>query len=237
MRRLSKKITGLFMAVLMLTAMTVPAFAASSPVAGSESPSFNQVNPTKITVNNIIVNGKEYAVGLGDLADAVKKEVNTNDKLISLLGSSYIANSKIEQLGAYDLELPEGLTEEQLAAGVDVTFNVPAAKTGDIIKILHKRAIDNKWEVLDTVVSDGTVKATFHSFSPVVFVRMTPSTTPASSEQTNPSAKGTSQGTTTAATTNLASPKTGMPVAFYAFSVIAVVSLVGLAVVSRKKAA
>lgn len=53
---------------------------------------------------------------------------------------------------------------------ITVTFSVAGVKAGDTITVLHKKT-DGTWENLPGTVGNGTVTATFTSFSPVVFVR------------------------------------------------------------------
>lgn len=84
---------------------------------------------------------------------------------------------------------------------VTVTFSIPGVKKEDSISVIHRKA-DGDWEVLPGTCGDGTVTATFTSFSPVAFVDMnkaldgdtTPDETPGT---TTPTDTTTPSGTTT----------------------------------------
>ena len=75
-------------------------------------------------------------------------------------------------LKVFDVSLPAG----DYSAGVDVTMNVPGVLAGQSISVIHWNG--QYWENLAvTNVSDGSVTATFTSFSPVAVV-VNPATAP-----------------------------------------------------------
>ncbi len=68
-------------------------------------------------------------------------------------------------LKVFDVSLPAG----DYSAGVDVTMNVPGVLAGQSISVIHWNG--QYWENLAvTNVSDGSVTATFTSFSPVAVI-------------------------------------------------------------------
>lgn len=68
-------------------------------------------------------------------------------------------------LKVFDVSLPEG----DYSAGVDVTLNIPGVLAGQSISVIHWNG--QYWENLAvTNVSDGSVTATFTSFSPVAVI-------------------------------------------------------------------
>lgn len=142
------------------------------------------------------------------------------------MGSSFIAGSNVETLGVQEVSSPN-LPANVLTAGVSITFNISNVNVGDTIKVLHKKSTDNQWEVLNTTVEAGKVTATFNSFSPVVFVRIT-----GGNIASNVNSDNTDAASTSAAIT---SPKTGFNGFIYIVELIAAVSFVGIVVVSKRK--
>lgn len=70
---------------------------------------------------------------------------------------------------------------------ITVTFLVEGAKAGHDISVIHKKA-DGTWETLTGTAGDGTVTATFTSFSPIAIVNN-------SLKQTRPDSSGNSGST------------------------------------------
>lgn len=87
-----------------------------------------------------------------------------------------------------------------------VTFTAKGVKAGEDVAILHYDEAEKKWEVIKATAGDETIKATFDSLSPVVFVKVGP----------------------------VASPTTGEPVSLMVAGVAVALGTVG-AVVSRKR--
>ncbi|MDE7435747.1 MAG: LPXTG cell wall anchor domain-containing protein [Lachnospiraceae bacterium] len=80
----------------------------------------------------------------------------------------------------------EGATASE-ANPITVTFLVEGVKAGHDISVIHKKA-DGTWETLTGTAGDGTVTATFTSFSPIAIVNN-------SLKQTRPSNTGNSGNT------------------------------------------
>lgn len=182
-----------FFAVLacLVMVMSVTAFAADSPSAGnnsgagspsagnnsgttgSQSPTTGSNSSTDngvyapatdkaegVTANKVTVNGVELEV-------TVKAATKADVANAEAIAKEYCGD-KAEVLRVFDVTLPDG----DYSAGVDVTMNVPGVKAGDTISVLHWSAQKGLWENLPVVsVADGTVTATFTSFSPVAIVR------------------------------------------------------------------
>ncbi len=113
-----------------------------------------------VTANKITVNGTEVAVTV----NAASKADVANAEAIAKV----YCGDKAEVVNVFDITVPAG----DYSAGVDVTMNVPGVKAGDTIAVLHWNAQKGIWENLAvTNVADGSVTATFTSFSPVAIVR------------------------------------------------------------------
>ena len=161
---------------VMILSMT--AFAADSPSAGNNSAtnspdtgnnSATEDNSSSTTGNNgstasngvtapkVMFNGKELEVTIGSVSTA---DVD-NAKAIA---KEYFGASA-QVLNVFDVSLPAG----DYSAGVDVTLNIPSVKAGQSISVLHWNG--SVWENLKvTDIKDGSVTATFTSFSPVAVV-------------------------------------------------------------------
>lgn len=182
-----------FFAVLvcLVMVMSVTAFAADSPSSGSnsgtDSPSAsdNSGSGSPSAGNNTADSSSNdpYQVPATDKAEGVtanKITVNGTEVEVTVSAASQadVANAtaiakeycgdKAEVLNVFDITVPAG----DYSAGVDVTMNVPSVKAGDTIAVLHWNAQKGLWENLAvTNVADGSVTATFTSFSPVAIVR------------------------------------------------------------------
>lgn len=168
-----------FFAVLacfvMVLSMTV--FAADSPDAGNNSgtdspdTSSNSATTTNmdaysvpatdkasgVTASKITVNGQEVAVTVESASVADVKNAESQAK------AYFGENASV--LKVFNLTVPAG----DYSAGVSVTLNVPEVKAGQSISVIHWNG--QYWENLPvTNVSDGSVTATFTSFSPVAVV-------------------------------------------------------------------
>lgn len=168
-----------FFAVLacFVMVMSVTAFAADSADtsnnSGTDSPSTGSNSATDdpyqvpatdkaegVTANKITVNGTEVEVTVSAASQADVANAEAIAKVY--------CGDKAEVLNVFDITVPAG----DYSAGVDVTMNVPGVKAGDTIAVLHWNAEKGLWENLAvTNVADGTVTATFTSFSPVAIVR------------------------------------------------------------------
>ncbi len=79
-----------------------------------------------------------------------------------------------ELVAAFDFVPSASVQQEIEKKGkAEVTFDVDGVKAGDCIKVLHY--VNGEWEVIDpSSVKDGKVTASFTSFSPIVFTKLTP---------------------------------------------------------------
>ena len=142
-------------------------------VAGVQSAQDSQGNPVNVTVAAFDVDQKAVAA-----TEAYE------------LCNGHVAIAAANVSGSASADNP-----------VTVTFSIPGVKKGDSISVIHRKA-DGDWEVLPGTCGDGTVTATFTSFSPVAFVDMskaldgdtTPDETPGT---TTPTDTTTPSGTTT----------------------------------------
>ena len=106
-----------------------------------------------------------------------------------------------------------------------IKFKVPGVNPDTKVVVLHKCA-EHGWEELSDICGDGTVKVTFHSFSPVlVFAK----------KGTTGAWTGAATGTTATGTSSVpTSPKTADPGILMA-GAVAAASVVGLAATKRRK--
>ncbi len=131
----------------------------SSSTTGSNSSTANNGSTASngVTAPKVMFNGKELEVTIGSVSTA---DVD-NAKAVA---KEYFGASA-QVLNVFDVTLPEG----DYSAGVDVTLNIPSVKAGQSISVLHWNG--SIWENLKvTDIKDGSVTATFTSFSPVAVV-------------------------------------------------------------------
>lgn len=120
---------------------------------------------------------------------------------------------------------------------VTVTFQVPGVNANDAITLVHKKA-DGTWETIVGTAGNGTVTATFTSFSPVAFVRtgVAPAQTTETTQTTN--VTQTSAATPAVNNTNArVNPKTGDESAWLVmlFGMLCVASAGTFVYVSKKR--
>lgn len=70
-----------------------------------------------------------------------------------------------------DIHKPDGVTDEELAEGIDITFPVSWIASSDKIIVLHLKS-DGVWELLPATAGDGKITATFTSLSPVMITKV-----------------------------------------------------------------
>lgn len=130
----------------------------NSAVTGSDDytvPATDKVSG--VTASKITVNGQEVAVTVESASVADVKNAESQAK------AYFGENASV--LKVFNLTVPAG----DYSAGVSVTLNVPEVKAGQSISVIHWNG--QYWENLPvTNVSDGSVTATFTSFSPVAVV-------------------------------------------------------------------
>ncbi len=165
-----------------------------------------------VTVSKITVNGQEVTPTVTPATNAqVAAAKEEAKKLVAATATV---------LKAFDITLPEG----DYSAGVKVTIGVPEVKAGQKIAVLHQKA-DGTWEKLAVnEVANGSVTATFYSFSPVAIVLE--SSEPAQAPAQTPAQPQTAGDTTPK------SPKTGST--FPAALAISVLALAGAAICGKK---
>lgn len=140
--------------------------------------------------------------------------------------------AKANVLAATDVTVDT--TNIDASKGVVITFAVPGLvrEPGKYYVVMHLRS-DGVWETLDADVSNGTVTATFTSFSPVVIVEVAQQQV---SNNSNNNSNNNSSTTPTAApaTTEAVpqSPQTGDVVPFAA--VLAIVCVAGAAFSAKR---
>ena len=110
-----------------------------------------------VTAPKVAFGGKELNVTVA--AASVADVANAQAQAQAYFGESATV------LKVFDVSLPAG----DYSAGVDVTMNVPGVLAGQSISVIHWNG--QYWENLAvTNVSDGSVTATFTSFSPVAVI-------------------------------------------------------------------
>lgn len=110
-----------------------------------------------VTAPKVAFGGKELNVTVA--AASVADVENAKAQAQAYFGESATV------LKVFDVSLPAG----DYSAGVDVTMNVPGVLAGQSISVIHWNG--QYWENLAvTNVSDGSVTATFTSFSPVAVI-------------------------------------------------------------------
>ncbi len=110
-----------------------------------------------VTAPKITINGQELTVTISTVSVADVKNAQAQAKAF------FGENATV--LKVFDISLPEG----DYSAGVDVTLNIPEIKAGQSVSVIHWNG--QVWENLPvTNVSEGSVTATFTSFSPVAVV-------------------------------------------------------------------
>lgn len=182
------KFFAVFACFVMVLSFT--AFAANSPSTGDNSgtqkPSTGAQSPNTgdnsgtSGSNDSSSNGDTYAIPSTDMASGVTAPSVTVDGVhlnvtVTAVSVADVENAKAQAkayfgdsatvLKAFDISLPAG----DYRAGVDVTMNVPGVLAGQSISVIHWNG--QYWENLPvTNVSDGSVTATFTSFSPVAVI-------------------------------------------------------------------
>ncbi len=165
-----------------------------------------------VTVGKITVNGQE-------VTPTVKPATNAQVAAAKEEAKNLVA-ATATVLKAFDITLPEG----DYSAGVKVTIGVPEVKAGQKIAVLHQKA-DGTWEKLAVnEVANGSVTATFYSFSPVAIVLESPEPAQAPDQTQTPAP--------TPAGDTPKSPKTGSD--FPAALAVSVLALAGAAICGKK---
>lgn len=165
---MKKKLAGVLAATLGLVltfGMTVMAAPSSSTDNAATPPSNAKEDATEYVSgigasNTVVIGGvaKEVTVTISPVKHEVVSKAQENTT--KLLGDTAVV------VKVFDVSLPAG----DYSKGVQVTMNVPGVVAGQSISVLHQKA-DGTWEILPVnKVGNGTVTATFTSFSPVAIV-------------------------------------------------------------------
>lgn len=156
------------------------AFAADSPSTSDNSGTQTGAQSPDTGDNSGARTDDVYAIPATEMSAGVTapkaafggKELNVT---VAAASVADVANAKAQAqayfgesatvLKVFDVSLPAG----DYSAGVDVTMNVPGVLAGQSISVIHWNG--QYWENLAvTNVSDGSVTATFTSFSPVAVI-------------------------------------------------------------------
>lgn len=136
--------------------------------------------------------------------------------------ASYTVDVSLQTLDGEAVTLNEG--------SIDVTFRIPDVEPGTIVAVMHWADGSSEPESLSCHGGEGTITATFTSFSPVEILVGEGGSTPSQPSDSTP-ADTTAAGT---ATTGTVSPKTAEGYELYMAAAVAVVALAGAAVFTRK---
>ena len=151
-----------------LAVVLVAGFAFAAPITSFAATSSNKTNTdttstgAKVTEASATVDGK--AVTLTITAPTATEAKAADEQAAKV---TTIKNAKV--FSVVDIARPAGITDEQLAKGVEVTIKVDGMKTGTVVAVLHQKA-DGSWETLAAKAGDGTVTFTTTSFSPFAVV-------------------------------------------------------------------
>lgn len=174
-----KKFLSLATAFMLTVAMAVPAFAAGSPSSTPAASDATDASGSKIEV--VVVALPEAVVT--EVAAIVKDETTLVAEAVK---SGVIADSNYKAegiLASGEIELKNGVTPSE-SNPVTITFEVNTAKAGDTIVAAHKKE-NGDWEYLPTTVVNGKVTVKFTSLSPIVFIKLAPTTGDTSDEDTS----------------------------------------------------
>ena len=157
----------------------------------------------------------KYTVEQKKLINAIKDQAT----LKTLLGDKYTDGMTVVDLKDVYVK-GNGTVEFPLT----ITFKVTGVNANSKAAVLHFNTETNTWEVLDTVVGEGTLTATFNSLSPVVFV-------------VDKTTASNITGSTSTGSSSTTSPKTGEANVMAMAGGIALLAIAGMAVVTRRKRA
>lgn len=156
-----------------LAVVLVAGFAFAAPITSFAATSSNKTNTdttstgAKVTEASATVDGKAVTLTITAPTAAEAKAADEQAAKVTT-----IQNAKV--FSVVDIARPAGITDEQLAKGVEVTIKVDGMKTGTNVVVLHQK--DNgSWETLSAKAGDGTVTFTTTSFSPFAVVTGEPS--------------------------------------------------------------
>ncbi len=180
---MKKRVLGLCLAAVLMLGMTVTALASPSTeaefVTGVESAVDADGKPLSSDGMKLIVEvlqGTE-ATKYAAQVDYIKNLNNLKKELGSEYedGMGIVAIDDVYFQGSQDLI-------DKVKFPITITFITPSVKAGDHIPVLHYSDKKSAWELLQTTSADGRVTAKFEALSPVVFVKKSASSSPATGE-------------------------------------------------------
>lgn len=173
-----KKIAKAALAVALVLAMTVCAFASSLSVTRVESV-FEVQKATITDANGNQISLQPYDVIISDIdktsADELKNSANDLTALVSDLADELpvgVTADDLTIIETCDVSLSNNVKGLIANGGsVRINFVVPGVKKGDFVVALHKGA--NGWEALPAAaVGLNNVAVTMESFSPIAFATL-----------------------------------------------------------------
>lgn len=218
-----KKLIGVIAAGIMVCSMGMAAFAADSPTATGAVSAGQYTDADGCTV--------KIKVSALAAEDQPKADL-LNDKALlkSLIGEQFTDNMEVISVQDVSIEEIINSTGQQVDVNAHhddlfpatVTFSVPGVVPTTKAAVLHYPKEGSAWEVVPSSVGEGTITATFQSFSPVAFV-IDKTTMAANTTGTGAAAK--------------VSPKTGEFPTVGVLTVIALLAACGAAGLAGKKRA
>ena len=225
------------MKLLALSAVLCLALGATAQAAGSSS-GVVQVSqePVKASVTDKTTG---ESLGETDVVPAIASgstEVSTEEAK-SALGissddyDSYVLDVTLQTLDEKTVDLSSG--------SIDVTFKIPSVTPSSKVAVLHWADGSNTPESLPATAGDGTVTATFTSFSPVqILVANESSSGDSGSGSSGSGSSGSSSSGSSSSGSSTApaavSPKTAEGSELYVAAAVAVLALAGTVVFTKK---
>lgn len=216
-----KKFLAFVCAAVLTVASAVTAFAQPSvTVNGVVTGIASATDKNKNAAELVMEDGTDTT--FAKYTDEQKKLINAikdQATLKTLLGDKYTDGMTVVDLKDVYVK-GNGTVEFPLT----ITFKVTGVNANSKAAVLHFNTETNTWEVLDTVVGEGTLTATFNSLSPVVFV-------------VDKTTASNITGSTSTGSSSTTSPKTGEANVMAMAGGIALLAIAGMAVVTRRKRA
>ena len=180
MPKMKKKMFAVLAGVMVLMLGSVAVMAAGSTDSGKDTTVSEDL--AKVVEGATLDNGTAVTVTPLETAVVEEGQVKASETLQS--AGVNVEGKKITTVAAVDVARPAGVTDEELEAGVAVTFKVTGIVSGKTYAVLHQKA-DGTWEKLQAEVkADGSITAIFHSFSPVLVVEIEDQAATATSPKT-----------------------------------------------------
>ena len=207
MKKHVKKLVAAILAMTMVCAMGMTAFAAKSPASSGV---VNKV------VSAVDKNGNAVSVEIQEMPQEyqeVAAQIRDLGTVKGLLGDQFVEGMEVVDVR----NVVVVGDESQVNWPIDVTFEVPGVLTTTNVAVLHYSDEKQAWEVVPSKAGKGTITATFDSLSPVAFIV---------DKNTSASAVGNSSTT---------SPKTGEGMVVPFLGTAAIVLALGAVICLRKR--